>query len=75
MSVTEGNSGTVNAVFTVALSSQSGQNVSVGFATADGTDHPAVVGVDYNNAAGSLLFTPGQTTKSVTVQTKSDTLD
>jgi hypothetical protein len=37
VTVTEGNSGTVNANFQVSLSSASGQTVSVGYSTADGT--------------------------------------
>src|SRR6185503_13310521 len=37
VSVTEGNTGTSNAVFTVSLSAISGQSVTVNFATADGT--------------------------------------
>src|SRR2546427_2077375 len=42
--VTEGNQGTTNAVFTVRLSAVSGQTVTVHFATADGT---ATAGSDY----------------------------
>ena len=37
VTVTEGQSGTVNANFTVSLSASSGQPVSVGWTTADGT--------------------------------------
>jgi hypothetical protein len=37
VTVTEGNAGTTNAVFTVSLSISSGQPVTVGFATTDGT--------------------------------------
>jgi hypothetical protein len=37
LTVAEGNSGTVNAVFTATLSAASGQTVTVNFATADGT--------------------------------------
>src|SRR6185503_6945337 len=37
VTVTEGNSGTTNAVFTVSLSAVSGQTVTVNFAAADGT--------------------------------------
>ena len=36
-SVTEGNAGTVNAVFTVSLSASSAQTVSASYATANGT--------------------------------------
>ncbi len=44
VSVTEGNSGTVNAAFTVSLSPASGQTVTVNYATANGT---ATAGSDY----------------------------
>ncbi|HKB19631.1 MAG TPA: Calx-beta domain-containing protein, partial [Gaiellaceae bacterium] len=70
--VTEGNGSTVNASFSVSLSSASGQTVSVGYATADGT---ATAGNDYVATGGSLVFSPGQTTKPVNVQVNGDTLD
>lgn len=64
VSVVEGNVGTVNAVFTVTLSAASGQTVSVNYATADGT---ATQPADYTNTSGTLNFTPGQTTGTITV--------
>ena len=70
--MTEGNTGTVNATFTVSLSAPSGLNVSVDFATADGT---ATAPADYTAASGTLTFAPGQTTKQVTVLVKGDLLD
>src|SRR5262249_55322967 len=51
--VTEGNVGTTPAVFTISLSAPSGQEVSVDFATADGT---AVAPGDYQGASGTLQF-------------------
>ena len=72
VAVVEGDSGTANAAFTVTLSSVSTQTITVNFATADGT---ATAGSDYNSRSGTLLFTPGQTTKTVTVGVKGDTLD
>ena len=41
VAVTEGNAGTVNAVFTVSLSAASGQAVPAAVATSDGTATPA----------------------------------
>ncbi|MGH2651226.1 MAG: matrixin family metalloprotease, partial [Actinomycetota bacterium] len=70
VSVTEGNAGTVNAVFTVSLSASSGQTVTVNFATADGT---AVAGSDYVATSGVLTFNAGETSKSVTVVVNGDT--
>ncbi|MBI3649318.1 MAG: hypothetical protein HY240_11320, partial [Actinobacteria bacterium] len=51
VTVTEGNSGTTNATFTVALSAASGKTITVSYATADGT---AVAPSDYTAASGSL---------------------
>ena len=70
--VMEGNSGTRDAVFTVALSPASAQQVTVNYATANGT---ATAGADFDAASGSLVFTPGQTSKSVTVKVRGDTID
>jgi len=73
VTVTEGNSGTVNAAFTVGLSAPSGRTVTVSYATANGT---ATAPDDYTAiAATTLTFTPGQTSKTVTVAVKGDALD
>jgi exo-beta-1,3-glucanase (GH17 family) len=70
--VTEPDGGTVNAVFTVKLSAASGKTVTVKFATADGT---AAAGTDYaGQAPTALTFSPGQTTKTITIQVNGDTL-
>ena len=70
--VTEGNTGSVNAVFTVTLSAASSQPVSVGFTTADDT---ATAGSDYTAANGNVNFAAGETSKTVTVAVLGDTLD
>ncbi|MBD2720049.1 Calx-beta domain-containing protein [Synechococcus sp. FACHB-909] len=67
VSITEGNSGTTTAVFTVTLSNAVAGGASVNYATADGT---ATAGSDYLAASGTLNFagTPGETqTVSVTI--------
>ena len=69
--VTEGNAGTVNAVFTVTLSAASGQTVTVNYATADGT---ATQPADYTNTSGTLTFTPGATTQTITVPVIGETV-
>jgi len=71
VTVTEGNTGTVSAAFTVSLSTATSAVVTVDYATADGT---ATAGSDYVAAAGTLTFAPGTTTQVVTVTVNGDTL-
>ena len=71
VTVTEGDSGTVNAVFNVSLSFASPQTVTVQYATADGT---ATAPSDYTAAAlTTLSFPPNTTTKTITVPVKGET--
>ena len=72
VTVTEGNSGTVNATFTVSLSTASGQIVTVNYATADGT---AVAPGDYTAGSGTLTFNPGVTSQTLNVAVIGDTLN
>lgn len=71
VTVVEGNSGTTNAVFTVTLSDPSGQTVTVNYATADGT---ATQPADYTSTSGTLTFTPGQTTRTISVPVIGETI-
>jgi hypothetical protein len=59
------NYGATSFAFTVSLSTAYDQDVTVSFATADGT---AIAGVDYVAALGPLTFAPGDTTQTITVQ-------
>ena len=68
VSVAESSSATV----TVSLSAASGRTVTVDYATSDGT---ATAGSDYTSASGTLTFTPGQTSKTVSVTVTDDTAD
>ena len=61
-----------NQTFAVTLSPVSGRAVTVEWATADGT---AVSGADYDTATGTLTFPAGQTSRTITVETKEDALD
>ncbi len=72
VTVTEGNSGSVNATFTVTLSPASGQTVTVDYATSDGT---ATAPADYIAANGTLVFNPSQTTRTFNVPVNGDLLD
>ena len=72
LTLTEGNTGTTAATFTLTLSSPSGQPLGVDFATMDGT---ATAGTDYAATSGTLTFDPGETSKAVSVQVNGDLLD
>ncbi|HWT02319.1 MAG TPA: Calx-beta domain-containing protein [Pyrinomonadaceae bacterium] len=69
--VTEGNAGTTNATFTVSLSGATSREVRVNYQTANGS---AVAGSDYQTTQGQLVFSPGQTSKSVLVPVIGNTL-
>ncbi|HXH95035.1 MAG TPA: Calx-beta domain-containing protein [Thermoanaerobaculia bacterium] len=69
VTLAEGNSGTTSFTFTVTLTPAAAFPVTVNYATADGT---AIAGSDYQPASGSLTFTAGQTTKTVTVLVNGD---
>jgi hypothetical protein len=69
--VTEGNTGTVNATFTVTLSRATNVDVTVQYATADIT---AAAGSDYTAASGTVTIPAGQTTATVTVAVRGDRL-
>jgi hypothetical protein len=62
--VTEGDSGTTDAVFTVSLSAPSMQSVRVSFSTADGT---AVFDEDYQRRPNSFINIPAGTTSGTIV--------
>jgi len=69
-SVVEGDSGTVNAVFTVSLTPHS-IPVTVGYTTANGL---AQTPDDYQLTSGNLIFNPGELSKTVSVPVMGDLL-
>jgi CSLREA domain-containing protein len=69
ITVTEGNSGTINATFTVTLSQASGQQVIVAYSTANGT---ATAPADYAARSGRLAFNEGETIKQIVVPVTGD---
>ena len=71
VTITEGNSGTRVATFTVTLSAAYDRTVTVPYATADGT---AIAGGDYQAQSGTLSFAPGQTSMTITVLINGDRL-
>lgn len=68
----EGNTGSTDALHAVTLSVVSGSNVTVDFATADGT---ATGGTDYGSTTGTLTFAPGTVVRNVTVSITGDLVD
>lgn len=70
--VVEGNAGTTQATFVVALSAASAQSVSFSFATANGT---ATAGSDYVATSGAATFAPGEVEKPIVVLVNGDTVD
>jgi large repetitive protein len=69
--LTEGDTGSLQAIFTVSLSSPSLLPVTVTYSTANGT---ATAGSDYTAATGTLTFAAGETSKTITIQITGDTL-
>jgi hypothetical protein len=72
VTVTEGDSGAKNAVFTVTLSASSADPITVDYATVDGS---AEAPDDYLPGSGTLTFAPGELSKQVIVAVAGDTLD
>ncbi|MDB5340672.1 MAG: hypothetical protein JWN70_6291, partial [Planctomycetaceae bacterium] len=73
VTISEGNTGTTNAVFTVTLSAISAQTVTVLATSADGTANSPS---DYLALLPTpLTFLPGETSKTVTVAINGDTVD
>lgn len=66
VSATEGG----NIIFTITMTGSSSSSHSVSYASQNGT---ATAGSDYTAVSGSRTFSPGQTTKTVTVTTTQDT--
>lgn len=64
VTVTEGNSGTSTAVFTVSLSEASSQSVTVNYATVNGS---AAAVSDYLATSGALTFAPGTLSQTISV--------
>src|ERR1041384_254589 len=71
VTVTEGNAGTTNAVFTVSLSIASSQTITVDYTTANGT--ATLADSDYQSTSGTLTVAPGVTTLTITNRVNGDT--
>ncbi|HUE72092.1 MAG TPA: Calx-beta domain-containing protein [Pirellulaceae bacterium] len=69
--IAEGNAGTRNLIFTVALSAISGRTVTVNYATANGT---ATAGSDYQAKSGTLTLLAGWSAATISVPITGDTV-
>ena len=72
VSVTEGNAGATQMVFTVTRFLPSGNDATVVYSTLDGT---ATAGQDYTAASGTLTFTGAETSQTITILVNGDTTD
>ncbi len=78
VAITETDTGTTNAVFTVTLSGASAQTVKVNYFVTPATTFsllPATRGADYENVPGTVTFAPGETTKTISIPIKGDLID
>ncbi len=69
VSITEGNSGTSNLVFTLTLGSTSASTITVDYATSNST---AMAPSDYTAASGTITFAPGVSTQPITITINGD---
>ncbi|MBA2556533.1 MAG: hypothetical protein H0V12_04185, partial [Chloroflexi bacterium] len=72
VTVTEGDSGTVDARFTLRLSEPASRSITVRYRTVNDT---ARAPGDYVSESGSVTFAPGQTQKRIAITVKGDTKD
>jgi len=72
VTITEGDAGTKNAVFTISALGSTDRTVSVSYTTLNGT---AIAGSDFQPAGGAATFAPGGGTALVTVPIIGDKLN
>lgn len=76
VTVTEPDTGTTDATFTVTLSATSAQTVSVNyFVLPVPLTITATKGVDFEDVSGTVTFAPGETTKTISIPIKGDLID
>ena len=72
VTVAGSSAGSVQANFTLTLSSSTAETVSVDYSTVNGT---ATAGTDYSEVTSRLVFSPGQVSQTLSIQIKGNTLD
>lgn len=73
VTISEGDSGTTSAVFTVSLSEATNNTVTVEYATVDGSATTA--DNDYQSVTGTLSLAPGETSRAFSVPVIGDTVE
>lgn len=71
LAIVEGDTGKPTLQFTVKLSNASSETISLNYVTSDGT---AKHKKDFIGVGGTLTFNPGQTTRTIAVKLKNDTI-
>lgn len=71
-SIAEGDSSSKTLLATVSLSAASGSPVTVAYATQNGT---ATGGSDYVSAKGTIVFAPGETSRTVAIVVNGDSIE
>jgi len=69
--VSEGNTGTIDAIFVVSMSATSALTVEVDYVSVGGS---AVSGQDFLPVTGTLTITPGATSRTIRVAVVGDTI-
>ena len=77
VTVTENDTGTIDATFTVTLSAASAQTVRVNYFVLPVflLTTTATKGADFEDVSGTVNFAPGETTKTINVPIKGDLID
>jgi chitinase len=71
-SLAEPKNGTADMTFTVSLSAAANQAISLDYSTVNGS---ALAGSDFTATSGSITFAPGETSKTIIVPIKADSVD
>jgi hypothetical protein len=74
VSLTEGNSGSTNAVFTVTLTGSTTLQTIVNWYTSDGSASSYGSQPDFHSSSGILTFNPGETQKTISIPVYGDTI-
>jgi hypothetical protein len=73
--LTEGNTGTLNMIFTVSITAVFDRDVTVRYATSDGNSwNTATAGIDYQSRSGQVTIPAGNTSATIAIPVYGDRL-